>query len=110
MIDLLADEDKKMEFDDWWTEWCDTQYHEDYGLDIQPHDAAESAWLEAKKEAEMLRKVNADLGIEAETAEALLVRWVAFFDTSTRSEAFKCIAEDSRRWIKAANAGGKPTA
>jgi len=57
-----------------------------------------------REENDMLRQVNGDLGTEAETAEALLKRWVAFFDTKTRSEPFKCIAEDSRRWIKAANA------
>lgn len=55
------------------------------------------------KENEMLRRVNAELGAEAETAEALIKRWVEFFDTVTRSEPFKCIAEDSRRWLKMAN-------
>jgi hypothetical protein len=57
-----------------------------------------------REENDMLRQINSDLGAEAEAAEVLLKRWVTFFDTATRSEPFKCIAEDSRRWIKTANA------
>jgi hypothetical protein len=33
-----------MTFDEWWTDYCDSQYHEDYGIDLQPRDVAEAAF------------------------------------------------------------------
>lgn len=58
-------------------------------------------WIEQlEAENDMLRKVNTKLGIEVDSAETILKRWVAFFESMTRSEPFACIAVDSRNWIK----------